>query len=106
MLAAWTGSMGTPRVSAVANAFLCPSLQTAEDYQRQIEHARLRIRSSEDVTRRVIRTWEICLERSRKLRGLIRIFPREVRSFVEGIRAILDAYRSGDLTYSLIVGEK
>jgi len=106
MLAAWTGSMGTPRVSAVANAFLCPSLQTAEDYQRQIEHAGLRIRSSEDVTRRVIRTWEICLERSRKLRVLIRIFPREVRDFVQGISAILEAYCSGDLTYSLIVAEK
>ena len=106
MLAAWTGSMGTPRVSAVANAFLCPSLQTAEDYQRQIEDAGLRIRSSEDVTRRVIRTWEICLERSRKLRVLIRIFPREVRDFVQGISAILEAYCSGDLTYSLIVAEK
>ena len=106
MLAAWTGSMGTPRVSAVANAFLCPSLQTAEDYQRQIEHAGLRIRSSEEITRRVMRTWEICLERSRKLRGLIRIFPREVRAFVQGISAILEAYCSGDLTYSLIVAEK
>ena len=98
MLAAWTGSMENPRVSAVANAFLCPSLQTAEDYQRQIKHAGLRMRGSEDITKRVMRTWEICLERSRKLRGLIRIFPREVRSFVDGIRAILDAYRSGDLT--------
>ncbi len=106
MLAAWTGSMGNPRVSAVANAFLCPSLQTAADYQRQIEHAGLRIRSSEEITRRVMRTWEICLERSRKLRGLIRIFPREVRAFVQGISAILEAYCSGDLTYSLIVAEK
>lgn len=106
MLAAWTGSMENPRVSAVANAFLCPSLQTAEDYQRQIKHAGLRMRGSEDITKRVMRTWEICLERSRNLRGLIRFLPREVRSFVEGIRAILDAYRSGDLTYSLIVAEK
>ena len=106
MLAAWTGSMENPRVSAVANAFLCPSLQTAEDYQRQIEHAGLRMRGSEDLTQRVMRTWEICLERSRKLRGLIRIFPHEVRAFVEGMCAILEAYRSGDLTYSLIVGEK
>jgi len=106
MLAAWTGSMENRRVRTVANAFLCPSLQTAEDYQRQIEYAGLRMRGSEDITKRVMRTWEICLERSRKLQGLIRILPREVRSFVEGIFAILDAYRSGDLTYSLIVGEK
>jgi hypothetical protein len=64
------------------------------------------MRVSEDITKRVMRTWEICLQRSRKLRGLIRFFPREGRSFVEGIRAILEAYRSGDLTYSLIVAER
>jgi len=106
ILAAWTGSMENPRVSAVANAFLCPSLQTVEEYQRQIDYAGLRIRSSEELTPRVMRTWEICLERSRKLRGLIRFFPREVQAFVQGMCTILDAYRSGDLTYSLIVAEK
>ena len=106
MLAAWTGSMVKPRVSAVADAFLCPSIQTAEDYNRQIEHTGLRIRRNEEITSRVMRTWEICLERSRKLRGLVGFFPREVRSFVEGIRVILEAYRAGDLTYSLIVAEK
>ncbi len=62
MLTAWTGSMRHPRVRAVANAFLCPSLQTAEDYERQIESAGLRIRGREDITGKVIRTWEICFE--------------------------------------------
>ena len=53
-----------------------------------------------------MRTWEICFERARKLRALIGIFPREVREFVHGISTILEAYRSGDLTYSVMVAQK
>ncbi len=106
MLAAWTGSMENPRVSAVASAFLCPSLQTAETYLQQIEQAGLRIRAYEEITERVMRTWEICLERARRLRALVRVFQVEVRKFVHGISTILEAYRSGDLTYSIIVAEK
>jgi tocopherol O-methyltransferase len=92
MLAAWTGSMRNARVRAVADTFLCPSLQTADDYERQIEDAGLRVRVSKEITRRVVRTWEICLERSRKLGILLRILPREVREFVHGISTILEAY--------------
>jgi tocopherol O-methyltransferase len=106
MLTAWTGSMQNPRVSAVANAFLCPSLQTAEDYEQQIKSTGLGIRGREEITRRVIRTWEICSERAHKLRALIRVFPGEVRDFVHGISTILEAYCSGDLTYTVIVAQK
>jgi len=106
MLAAWTGSMQNIRVRTVANTFLCPSLQTAEDYERQIKSAGLGIRFREEITAKVIRTWEICLERARKLRTLVRVFPTRVREFVRGITTILEAYRSGDLTYSLIVADK
>jgi len=106
LLAAWTGSMHNTRVSVVADTFLCPSIQTAEDYQRQIEHAGLRIRCREEIAEKVMRTWEICFERSRKLRALVRICPRGVRDFVHGIGTVLQAYRSGDLTYSVIVAEK
>ena len=106
MLAAWTGSMQNSRVRSVANTFLCPSLQTAEDYRQQLKHAGLKIRAYEEITGRVMRTWAICFERARKLRALICILPREVREFVDGISIILEAYRSGDLTYSVIAAEK
>ena len=98
--------MDNPRVSAVANAFLCPSLQTAENYRQQIEHAGLRIQAHEEIAEKVMRTWAICFERARKLRVLVRVFPSEVREFVHGISTILEAYRSGDLTYSVIVAQK
>ena len=52
------------------------------------------------------RTWEICLQRVHKLGALVRFLPRQIQEFVNGISAILEAYGSGDLTYSLIVAEK
>ena len=106
VLTAWTGSMQNSKVRSVADTFLCPALQTAENYRQQIEHAGLRIRAHEEITRRVLRTWEICLEHAHRLRALISILPREVREFVHGISTILDAYRSGDLTYSVMVAQK
>jgi len=106
LLTAWTGSMRNPGVGAVANALLCPSLQTTEVYQQQIEEAGLSIRYCEDLSRQVTRTWEICLGRAHRLRALIRMFPSEVREFVHGISTILEAFRSGDLTYSIILAEK
>jgi tocopherol O-methyltransferase len=106
LLAAWTGSMGNPRVSAVANAFLCPTLQTADTYERQMQRAGLTIRGCEEITKQVVRTWEICLERTRRLRALVDVFPRGIGEFVRGISTILEAYRSGDLSYSVIVAEK
>jgi tocopherol O-methyltransferase len=106
MLTAWTGSMENARVRSVAKTFLCPSLQTAENYRQEIEHAGLRIRAHEEITGNVMRTWESCLQRARKLRALISILPREVRKFVHGINTILEAYRSGDLTYSVMVAQK
>jgi tocopherol O-methyltransferase len=106
MLTAWTGSMEKARVRSVAKTFLCPSLQTAENYRQQIEHVGLRIRVHEEITGSVMPTWEICLQRARKFRAVISIFPHEVREFVHGIGTILEAYRSGDLTYSVMVAQK
>jgi tocopherol O-methyltransferase len=106
VLTAWTASMQNSRVRSVANTFRCPSLQTAENYRQQLEHAGLGIRAHEEITRRVVRTWEICLKHARKLRAPMSIFPREVREFVHGISTILEAYRSGDLTYSVMVAQK
>ena len=34
------------------------------------------------------------------------MMPRPVRDFITGIDAILDAYRSGDLSYTVLVADK
>jgi tocopherol O-methyltransferase len=106
LLAAWTGSMESQIVSSVAETFLCPYLQTSEDYARQVEDAGLRIREVQNITPQVTRTWQICLTRSHKLRALWRAFPKEVRSFIDGMRMIFEAYQSGALTYHIIVAMK
>jgi tocopherol O-methyltransferase len=106
LLTAWTGSMDRPRVREVARAFLCPELWTAEQYQSAIEFAGMRVRRREDLTARIVSTWEICQERARSARLAVKLLPRTAREFVEGIDIILEAYRSGDLTYTVLVAEK
>jgi tocopherol O-methyltransferase len=106
LLAAWTGSMDRPRVREVARAFLCPELWTAEQYCAAVRLAGMGVKHCDDVTGKVVRTWEICQDRARAASIAVKLLPRAVREFVEGIDIILDAYRSGDLSYTVLVAEK
>ena len=106
LVAAWSGSMDLPRVREVGRAFLCPELWTAEQYQSAIESAGMRVRHSEDLTANVVSTWEICQERARAASVAVKLLPRAAREFVEGIDIILNAYRSGDLTYTVIAADR
>jgi tocopherol O-methyltransferase len=106
MLAAWTGSMDRSRVREVARAFLCPELWTARQYQSAVESTGMQSRRCEDMTPKIVRTWDICQERARSARPIIKLLPRAAREFVESVDIILDAYRSGDLTYTLLAAMK
>jgi cyclopropane fatty-acyl-phospholipid synthase-like methyltransferase len=103
LVAAWTGAMDRSRVREVARAFLCPELWTPEQYQSAIEAAGMKVQHREDLTAKIVRTWEICQERARAASIAVKLLPRPAREFVEGIDIILDAYRSGDLTYTVLV---
>ncbi len=103
LLAAWTGSMQDLHTQAVAKAFLCPQLWTAAQYREAIEQAGMVIVEQQDLTGRVLRTWEICRERARLARATVALLSRKTREFVEGIDVILNAYRCGKLRYTVLV---
>ncbi|MFZ3213590.1 MAG: methyltransferase domain-containing protein [Terriglobales bacterium] len=106
LLSAWTGSMTSPRVQEVATRFLCPELWTREQYESAIAAAGLRAQVAEDLSPRVLPTWEICRQRAKAAAVAVKLLPAAVREFVAGIDVILEAYRSGELTYTVIVAEK
>lgn len=106
LLAAWTGAMHKPRVREVAQRFVCPGLWTAGQYSSAMEAAGMKVRHSEDLTSRVLRTWEICQERAEAAGPIIRLLPKAAREFIEGIPVILDAYRSGDLSYTVLAADR
>jgi len=106
LLSAWTGSMTSPRVREVATRFLCPELWTREQYGSAIAAAGLRVRVAENLSPRVLRTWEVCSQRAKAAAVAVKLLPAAAREFVEGIDVILEAYRFGELTYTVIVAEK
>ena len=106
LLAAWTGAMTSPRVREVARAFLCPELWTAVRYQAAIEASGMRVSRCEDLSVKVVRTWEICQRTAKAAKPVVSLLSDSAKEFVGGIDVILDAYRSGDLTYSVMVAEK
>ncbi|HWB00042.1 MAG TPA: class I SAM-dependent methyltransferase [Pirellulales bacterium] len=97
----------TAQVERVCEAFLCPSLGSAADYERWMSDAGLRAVARKDWTNRVMRTWEICqrrVERSR-VRLLARVVPGMVL-FLDSFDAIYTAYASGAMAYGCFVFEK
>ena len=106
LLAAWTGSMENSVVRDVAHAFLCPELWTADNYAQSMTAAGLDVIFREDLSERVIRTWEICQQRARAASSFVRLLPPSAQEFVLGIDTILDAYRSGAMRYSILVARR
>lgn len=106
LLAAWTTTTASPRLREIARRFVCPELWTAEQYRKAIEAAGLRVRACEDLSDRVARTWEICRERAQTAGFAVKLLPVAVQEFVAGIDVMREAYRSGELTYTVIAAEK
>jgi tocopherol O-methyltransferase len=106
LLAAWTATTDSPRLREIAKRFVCPELWTPERYLKAIEAAGLRVCSCEDLSDRVARTWEICSERAKAAGCAVKLLPAAAREFVAGIDVIVEAYRSGELTYTVIAAEK
>jgi tocopherol O-methyltransferase len=106
LLTAWTGSMDSAAVRAVAAACLCPALWTAEQYRATIVSAGLQVMHCDDLSAKVVRTWEICRRRAQAARMAVSLLPRPAREFVDGIDLILAAYSSGELRYTVMSAAK
>jgi len=110
-LCAWLAGAGPDPAglaAAVCENFLCPSLGTAGDYRGWMTAAGLRVHTFEDLTARVSRTWEVCLDRVRRSRvGWLAVLAgQSMRRFLDHFSTLLDAYRSGAMRYGLFVAEK
>jgi len=96
------------QVEAVCDAFLCPSLGSFSDYRRWMTDAGLEVTHTDDWTRRVERTWELCDARVRRLGlgGLARVIDRRQAAFLDHFTTLLNAYRSDAMQYGCIVARR
>jgi len=106
LVAAWTCCMPGARIQEVARRFLCQEIWTREQYESAIAAAGLKVRASEDLSRNVVRTWEICRQRAKAAALAVKLLPAAAREFVAGIDVILEAYTAGELGYTVIAAQK
>ena len=110
-LCAWLAGDGPQAARGafdVCDAFLCPSLGTAEDYKGWMADAGLEPVTFLDLTRQVEATWEVCQRRIDRL-GMSRLsnlFGRDTTKFTSSFRTLLDGYRDGSMRYGLFVSRK
>ena len=92
----------------VCEGFFCPSLGTQDNYHAWMADAGLDVERSELWTERVMRTWEICINRVRWTGvGLLgRVVDRDTNVFLKRFQTILAAYRSGAMQYGCFVARK
>lgn len=106
MVAAWSGSMKDQIIRDIARVFLCPELWTACEYQAQVEAAGLKVTLCEQLSSEVARTWDIAAERVEKSRWMLALLPAAFSQFTQGIELMREGYRSGQLTYLILVAER
>lgn len=92
----------------VCEGFFCPSLGTQDNYRDWMSDAGLVVERAELWTERVMRTWEICINRVRWSGvGLLgRVIDRDTDMFLKRFQTILAAYRSGAMQYGCFVARK
>lgn len=110
-ICAWLAVDGAAREAEalkVAEAFLCPSFGTAEDYQGWFRDAGLVNHSWEDLTARVAATWDICQRRVERTGvGVLGwLAGRDMNEFIKHFQTLGNAYRSGAMQYGIFLAEK
>jgi tocopherol O-methyltransferase len=99
---------GAEQVRRVCEGFLCPSLGAADDYVGWMRDAGLVVEPVLDWTDRVTETWEICRRRVQqtRVRWLAKVIDRQTTQFLDDFTTILEAYRSGAMSYGCFVARR
>lgn len=95
-------------ISPVCKGFLCPSLETMNNYCRWMEEAGLTVRHAQDITPRVEKTWALCTKIAQRpeVKLLLQLGDERVLNFVNAFGAIQNAYARGKMIYGMMVAEK
>ena len=95
-------------IKPVCTGFLCPSLETMNNYSRWMEEAGLTVRHALDITSRVEKTWSLCTKivRRPEVKLLVRFGDEHILNFVNAFETIQNAYSQGKMRYGMMVAEK
>ncbi len=98
----------TRLVQQVCRGFLCPSLASAREYLDWFHQAGLVNARFEDWTPQVMRTWELCQRRTRRLplKRLAAAVDQRMGQFLEHFETIHRAYATGAMQYGCLLAEK
>jgi tocopherol O-methyltransferase len=83
-------------------------LPTLSEYKGHLSNNNLKMRCYEDISRKVDRTWDACLEIARKRATweLAYRHGKEFVAFLKSFKAMKDGYKSGAFRYGLMISEK
>jgi tocopherol O-methyltransferase len=83
-------------------------LPTLSEYKHHLKNNNLRLRYYEDISEKVARTWDACLEIAGKKATweLAYKHGKEFVAFLKSFKAMKDGYKSGAFRYGLMISEK
>jgi tocopherol O-methyltransferase len=95
-------------VEEVCRGMLCPSLASAANYTACMQKAGFEDVVFEDITRRVEKTWDLCLAvvERRSMRALRWLMDEKTKAFVLSFKAIRRAFAEGAMSYGMFTARR
>lgn len=108
-LCAWLKSDGAQSrehrnmVNRVCRGMLCPSLASKSEYCSWMEAAGLSIRTADNITHAVSRTWDLCrrLPHRPMVQRILQTAESDTLAFVKSFSNIAEAYAEGVMSYGM-----
>ena len=99
---------GRDLIARVCHGMLCPSLGTNREYCQWITDAGLCLRTSDDITAAVSKTWDVCRNITEKpvVREILKNAESDTLQFVAAFSDIAHAYAGGLMGYGMFAAVK